>query len=101
MGNVIRSHSKLSQLPVEGLYYVSACLKLGSQYINRQCKVTIEPDWIGTDVVETAQNIEDNNKFGVNKFKMIRNGVHFYFGKYYGELGEKVNKLARAPMIGG
>lgn len=27
------------------------------------------------------------------KFKIIRNGVHFHFGKYYGELGESNNKI--------
>ena len=38
MGNVIRSHSKLSKLALEGTYFVAACLKLGSQFINHQCK---------------------------------------------------------------
>jgi hypothetical protein len=28
----------------------------------------------------------------VHKFKIISNGVHFQFGKYYGELGELSNK---------
>ena len=52
MGNVIKSYSKLSRLPLEGHYFVSTCLKLGSQYINNQCKETIEPQWIKIDIGE-------------------------------------------------
>jgi hypothetical protein len=93
MGNVIRSHSKLSKLPLEGQYFVSACLKLGSQFINHQCKETIEPNWIKTDIGEQAQTNDSKYASPLQKFKIIRNGVHFLFGQYYGELGEKVNKL--------
>ena len=100
MGNVIRSHSKLSKLALEGTYFIAACLKLGSQFINHQCKETIEAQWIKTDVGEQAQNGNMNNKFGVHKFKIIRNGVHFQFGKYYGELGEKSNKMFNAQGKG-
>ena len=89
MGNVIRQHSKLSKIPIESQYFVSACLKLGSQYINHQCKETIEPYWIKTDIGEHAEASNPQNKFGIHKFKIIRNGVHFQFGKYMGELGQK------------
>jgi len=92
MGTVVRSHSKLSRLPLEGQYFVSACLKLGSQYINHQCKETIEPQWIKTDIGQQTQIGNLDNKFGVHRFKIIRNGVHFQFGKYYGELGEMPSK---------
>jgi hypothetical protein len=76
MGNVIRQHSKLSKVPIDSKYYVSACLKLGSQFINHQCKETIEPYWIKTDIGEHAE-ASNANKSGVQKFKIIRNGVHF------------------------
>lgn len=56
--------------------------------------------WIKTDVGEQAQIGNMNNKFGVHKFKIIRNGVHFQFGKYYGELGEKSNKQFGAQSKG-
>lgn len=77
LGNVIRSHSRLSKLPLEGTYFVSACLKLGDKWINPQCKEAMAAQWIKTDVGEQAQIGNMNNKFGVHKFKIIRNGVHF------------------------
>ena len=94
MGNVIRQHSKLSKLPLEGQYFVSACLKLGSQFINHQCKDTDQPHWIKTDIGEQAQPIDSKFASTLQKFKIIRNGVHFLFGQFYGELGEKNNKLS-------
>jgi hypothetical protein len=43
IGSVVKQHSLLSRLPLEGPYLISTCLKLGSQYVNHQCKETIEP----------------------------------------------------------
>ena len=34
MGNVVKGFSKLSKLPVEGQFYISACLKLGKEFVN-------------------------------------------------------------------
>jgi hypothetical protein len=40
-----------------------------------------------------------DNKFGVPKFKIIRNGIHFQFGKYYGELGETSAKVSSSNNV--
>ena len=92
IGNVVRQHSKLSRLPLEGQFFISACLKLGHDYVNHQCKRTIEPQWIKTDIGDQSSVGSPDNKVGVHKFKIIRNGVHFAFGKYLGELGEVPSK---------
>jgi len=77
MGSVVRQFSKLCKVPVESNYYISACLKLGSQYINPNCKETIEPFWIKTDIGEQAQLGNVQNKHGIHRFKIIKSGVHF------------------------
>ena len=83
----------MSRLPLESHYNISACLRLGSQFVNHQCRETIEPQWIRTDIGQHTQMGNLDNKFGIHKFKIIRNGVHFHFGKFYGELGETASKI--------
>lgn len=50
IGNVVKHHSVLSRLPLEPHFNISACLRLGSQFVNHQCKETIEPHWTKTDI---------------------------------------------------
>lgn len=52
MGKVVRQHSKLAKFAFEPKYFVSACLKLGSEFINYQCKETQDPHWVRTDIGE-------------------------------------------------
>lgn len=75
---------------------------LGSQYVNHQCKETVEPYWIKTDVGEQA-NIgfagpEGQYEFEAPNFKIIRNGVHFTFSR--GVLGEQGNEGGKGGVDG-
>lgn len=64
---------------------------LGSKYVNNYCKESDEPYWIKTEVGDQdvidmyKDNILQNNF--IQKFKIIKNGVHFHFRKDIGELG--------------
>lgn len=78
VGTVIRGHSQFSKLPLDNNCIVSACLRLGCQYINHQCKECIEPNWIRTDIGQQSQIALLEKKFQqAPRFNIIKNGVHF------------------------
>lgn len=73
----MRNHSELYSLPIENYYYIYVCVKLGNCYVDARCNESRDPVWTITDVNEKTKNLG----FRQNKFKLVKNGIHFVFNR--------------------
>lgn len=55
VGKVVNKHSKLYGVPIEGRYYISVCMRLGSCYVDTKGERCDNPFW-------TIIDVNDKNK---------------------------------------
>jgi len=58
-------------------HYISVCLELGSTYIDLKLNEQRDPYWTMVDLNDRSKVTNQKQ----NKFKIIKNGIHFVFNK--------------------
>jgi hypothetical protein len=64
-------------MPIELFHQISVCIKVGSCFVDPRINESKDAIWTMTDLNDKSRNVGIKN----NKFKIIKNGIHFVFTK--------------------
>jgi hypothetical protein len=74
-------------MAIENYYYIYVCVKLGNCYVDTKCNECKDPFWTISDVNDKTKNLG----FRQNKFKVVKNGIHFVFTRNNSSNGNSGN----------